>query len=322
MLFNRKKNTENAGNSGNNAGHNSSNGQSHDTHETLIDAFSSDPKAIERDAGLAGRFLIRTLDTAMGWQTSAITAYLRKLQQKNPDASPAEIQEKIDSHFVNIVTGTGGGAGGAAVMPGVGFVTGLAAVAVESLFFLEAAAWHTLASARLRGLDISEPQRRRSLILVGLTGSSGTALVAATIGDEGLKSLSQNKAKQNAGSMLSALGVPQLGGLNKMLFKQAQKRMMKSARMATLGKIMPMGIGIVIGSVANRKLGKKLVENNRTSLGPIPRVWDEIALNDGSAPNSSDNTTPAVNEEGKVAIDATKANAAAQAFQASADKDD
>ena len=239
----------------------------------LTDAVGSDPKKLQEETGVAGRMLIKSLDTAMGWQTSLITGYVRQLHARNPRETPAQIQGRIDDHFLALVTGSGGAAGGAAVIPGVGFVTGLGAVALESVVFLEIAAWHTLASASLRGIDIGEVERRRSLVLVTLMGASGTALVAAAMGDEPLRK--RAPAKDPAASLIARLGIPQLRGLNKALIKQAQKRIAKSARLAVIGKLMPMGIGAVVGAGANRKIGKTLLERARLALGPIPATWPE-----------------------------------------------
>lgn len=237
----------------------------------LTDAVGSDPKALEDETGMAGRALIKSLDTAMAWQTSLITGYVRQLHARKPHETPAQIQKRIDDHFLTLVTGSGGAAGGAAVIPGVGFITGLGAVAVESVVFLEIAAFYTLASAALRDIDISEEERRRSLVLVTLMGSAGTAIVATAMGDEPLRK--QGPDKDPAASLIARLGIPQLGGLNKMLFKQAQKRLAKSARLAIVGKLLPMGIGAVVGAAANRKIGKSLLERSRNSLGPIPATW-------------------------------------------------
>lgn len=239
----------------------------------LTDAVGSDPKKLQEETGVAGRMLIKALDTAMGWQTSAISGYVQQLHARNPRETPAQIQGRIDDHFLALVTGSGGAAGGAAVIPGVGFVTGLGAVALESVVFLEIAAWHTLASASLRGIDIEEEERRRSLVLVTLMGASGTALVAAAMGDEPLRK--RAPAKDPAASLIARLGIPQLRGLNKALIKQAQKRIAKSARLAVIGKLMPMGIGAVVGAGANRKIGKTLLERARLALGPIPATWPE-----------------------------------------------
>lgn len=238
----------------------------------LTDAVGSDPQSLEKETGVAGRLLIKALDTSMGWQTSLITGYVRQLHARKPHETPAQIQKRIDDHFLTLVTGSGGAAGGASVIPGIGFVTGLGAVAVESVVFLEIAAWYTLASASLRGIDIEEEERRRSLVLVTLMGSSGTALVAAAMGDQPLRKAAPQK---DAASLLARLGIPQLGGLNKVMFKQVQKRLAKSARLAIVGKLMPMGIGAVVGAGANRKLGKTLLERARLALGPIPATWPE-----------------------------------------------
>lgn len=239
---------------------------------TVTDAVSSAPEALERDAGKLGSLLVRALDTAMSWQTSTINAYASRLHKQKPTESPAEIQKRIDSHYLAIVTGTGGAAGSASLIPGIGFFTGMAAVAGESILFLEASAWHTLASATLRGIDISQPERRRALILAAMSGASGTALVAAAFGEESLR----KRAKAPASSVISSLGLPQLGLVNKFLFDQAKKRLMKNARLAVIGKLLPLGAGAVIGATANRKMGNSMIDGTRTSLGPLPQSWDEF----------------------------------------------
>ena len=243
-----------------------------DSANTVTDAVNSAPEAIQRDAGKLGTLLIQTLDKAMSWQSSAISGYVKAMHNKKPNQTPAEVQQRIDKHFLNVVTGSGGAAGGTAVLPGIGFITGMAAVTGESLFFLEAAAWHTLASATLRNIDIEDPERRRTLILAAMSGSEGTALVASLLGEESLR----NRSKTSVASMISRLGIPQLGTVNKLLIKQAKKRLMKNARLALIGKLMPFGIGAVLGATANRKMGNTMIDSTRVSLGPVPTSWTEF----------------------------------------------
>lgn len=239
---------------------------------TVTDGVSSTPEALERDAGKLGSLLVRALDTAMSWQTSTIDGYVARLHKKKPTESPTEIQKRIDTHYLNIVTGTGGAAGGAALIPGVGLFTGMAAVAGESILFLEASAWHTLASAALRGVDINQPERRRALILAAMAGASGTALMAAAFGEDSLR----KRAKTPAANVISSLGLPQLGMANRFLFDQAKKRLLKNAKLAIVGKLLPLGIGAVLGAAANRKMGNSMLDGTRTSLGPLPQNWDEF----------------------------------------------
>ncbi|WP_204318295.1 hypothetical protein, partial [Serratia marcescens] len=45
-------------------------------------------------------------------------------------------------------------------------------------------------------------------------------------------------------------------------------------KQAWIGKIMPMGIGAVLGTMANRKLAAKVVHSTSESLGALPSVFD------------------------------------------------
>ena len=51
------------------------------------------------------------------------------------------------------------------------------------------------------------------------------------------------------------------------------KRLGKRFRGVWLGKILPLGVGAVIGTLANRKLAAKAIGNAQTSLGPVPANW-------------------------------------------------
>lgn len=235
--------------------------------QAIVDGLGSDPRALEADASPAGRALIRALDKAVSVQSSAIENYVDRLRRKNPGASPAEIQELVDKHFLRIATGTGAGAGAAAAIPGVGFFMGAAAIGAESLVFLDAAAWYTLASAHLRGVDISEKERRKALILVSLLGAKGTAVVDAFVGDVG-----KSKGLPTMSTM-ARFSAPKLGEVNNRLIRMALKNFSKRFRRAWLGKLMPLGIGAIAGTVANRKLTRAVIANSRESLGVVPATF-------------------------------------------------
>ena len=57
--------------------------------------------------------------------------------------------------------------------------------------------------------------------------------------------------------------------LNGRLLSLATKRLGNRVRNAWLGKLMPLGIGAVIGTVANRKLATSVIANAQESLGPL-----------------------------------------------------
>lgn len=224
-----------------------------------------DPEVLAQESGPAGRFLIGAVEKAAGMQAGVVENYVDWLRSKNPDASPAQLQKILDTHFTRLVTGTGGAAGSAAAVPGIGFVTGALAIGAESLVFLDAAAVYALASAKIRGANIQDPERREALVMMSLTGSSGSAVVDAVVGGG------------SPMAMISRMSAKNVGEVNNRLFRMAVKRIGKSVRLSFLGKLMPLGIGAVIGSVANRKIAARMIERTAEALDPLPASFDTAA---------------------------------------------
>ena len=230
--------------------------------QEIEEALHEDPAQLEKDAGPLGRAFIGAVDKAVQMQTSTIRTYVNWLRRQNPDATPAEIQKLMDKHLKNTVTGTGAGVGAAAAVPGIGLFTGAAAVAGESVLFLDLAAFYAVASAYLRGEDISDPERRRALVLSLLMGTKGLAIVDAMLGDDA--------GKIPGKSTLAKFSGPTLANTNNVLERIAMRSMRKSSRRAWLGKLMPLGIGAVAGTTANRKLADGVIGNIQSGLGAVP----------------------------------------------------
>lgn len=224
----------------------------------VTDYLNSDSTAVLAETGPVAKILVAALDRAAGIQSGVIVKYVEWLKRKNPTASPTEIQRLLDRHFLFTVTGSGAGAGTAAALPGLGFFTGAAAVSAESLLFLDAAAFYSLSSAYLRGIDIADKERRKAIVLLAVLGAEGTILADASLNGKN----PVNVLKKSTGARLTEF--------NSYLFKLAMKRISKSVRLAWLGKLMPLGVGAVLGSIANRKIGKNLVDHISDGLGQLP----------------------------------------------------
>lgn len=248
-------------------GLNRSDNDKREAQKTINDLIGSDPAALEREAGPLGRAFISAVDTAVHLQTGTIRAYVNWLRRQDEDATPAEIQERMAKHFRNTVTGTGAGAGAAAAVPGVGLITGTAAIAGESVLFLDLAAFYTVASAYLRGEDISDPERRRAMVLTTLMGSQGLAIVDAMLGEDAQGLPGKHTLAKFAG--------PQLAQTNNVLTNAAMRSLNKRLRRAWLGKLMPLGLGAAAGTAANRKLADTILGNIQSSLGPVPDTFPE-----------------------------------------------
>lgn len=233
-----------------------------DIRREIDDATKADPAQLEKDAGPLGRAFISAVDKAVHLQTSSIRAYVDWLRRQNPDASPAEIQKTMDKHLKNTVSGTGAGVGATAAVPGIGLVTGAAAVAGESVLFLDLAAFYAVASAYLRGVDVDDPERRRAIVLTLLMGSKGIAIVDAILGDDATTIPGK--------STLAKFSGPTLTQTNNVLERMAMRSLNKQMRRAWLGKLMPLGIGAIAGTTANRKLADGVIENEHDALGAVP----------------------------------------------------
>ncbi|WP_295803326.1 hypothetical protein [uncultured Corynebacterium sp.] len=221
-----------------------------------------DKLSVDESNRISQGFLV-AINKVVSAQSSIIIGYADRLKKKNKDASPEQLQQLIDKHFLNIVSGTGAAAGASAAIPGIGLVSGAAAVGAESLVFLEAAAWYILASAHLRGDDIRDEERRRALVLVVLTGSQGSALVDTMLGD--VTTLSGMKSA----ATLSRFSGPTLSGINGRLTKLFLKQARKKVKWAWLSKLLPMGVGAVLGTTANRKIARQVINHAGTQLSPL-----------------------------------------------------
>ena len=233
--------------------------------QEIDEALREDPTQLEKDAGPLGRAFIGAVDKAVQLQTSTIRTYVDWLRRQNPDATPAEIQKLMDKHLKNTVTGTGAGVGAAAAVPGIGLFSGAAAVAGESVLFLDLAAFYAVASAYLRGEDISDPERRRALVLSLLMGTKGLAIVDAMLGDDA--------GKIPGKSTLAKFSGPTLANTNNVLQRIAMRSMRKTLRRAWLGKLMPLGIGAIAGTTANRKLADGVIDNVQSGLSAMPAAF-------------------------------------------------
>lgn len=233
--------------------------------QEIEEALREDPTQLEKDAGPLGRAFIGAVDKAVQLQTSTIRTYVDWLRRQNPDATPAEIQKLMDKHLKNTVTGTGAGVGAAAAVPGIGLFSGAAAVAGESVLFLDLAAFYAVASAYLRGEDVSDPERRRALVLSLLMGTKGLAIVDAMLGDDA--------GKIPGKSTLAKFSGPTLANTNNVLERIAMRSMRKTLRRAWLGKLMPLGIGAIAGTTANRKLADGVIGNVQSGLSSMPAAF-------------------------------------------------
>ena len=227
---------------------------------------SQPPATVDDHPSAAVRALSAIIERGSRVQVPAIKAYVDRLRKANPDATPAEIVTKLEKYYLAAVMASGAAVGSAAAFPGIGTLAALSAVAGETVVFLEATAVFVLAVAEVHGIPADHRERRRTLVLAVLVGEDSKQAIADLIG-----------RGRTSGAWLAegaaTLPLPAVAQLNSRLLRYFVKRYALRRGALAFGKLLPVGIGAVIGGVGNRMMGKKIVANARKAFGNPPPRW-------------------------------------------------
>jgi len=238
------------------------------------------PATIDDEPSVAARALSQIIERGARVQEPAVRAYVARLRDANPDATPADIIRKLEKHYLAAVMASGAAVGSAAAFPGVGTLVALSAVAGETVVFLEATAVFVLAVAEVYGIPAHHRERRRTLVLAVLVGEDGKRAVGDLLGPG-----------RTSGAWLSegtaSLPLPAVSQLNSRLLKYFVKKYTLKRSAVAMGKMLPVGIGAVVGGGGNRLMGKKIIGNARKAFGNPPARWPVVlhvlpAVYDGS----------------------------------------
>jgi hypothetical protein len=216
--------------------------------------------------GTAARVLSQIIERSSRVQAPAVKAYVDRLRDQNPDATPAEIVTKLEKHYLAAVMASGAAVGSAAAFPGIGTLAALSAVAGETVVFLEATSVFVLAVAEVHGIPADHRERRRTLVLAVLVGEDSKDAVTDLLGPG-----------RTSGAWLAdgaaTLPLPAVSQLNSRLLRYFVKRYTLKRGAIAFGKVLPVGIGAVVGGVGNRMMGKKIIANARKAFGAPPPRW-------------------------------------------------
>jgi hypothetical protein len=227
--------------------------------DSLPDTSNGKPKA-------SARALANIIERSTRIQGPAAAAYVERLRGANPGATPAVIISKLEKRYLAAVTASGAAVGSAAVLPGIGTLAALAAAAGETAVFLEATAFFALAIAAVHGVPAENRELRRALVLSVLVGDDSKHAIADLLGPG-----RTNGAWLSEG--VASLPMPALSQLNSRLLKYAVRRYTLRRGALLFGKMLPIGLGAIIGAIGNRLVGKKIVRNTRKAFGTPPVRW-------------------------------------------------
>lgn len=229
------------------------------------------PPQPEQPTSARDHMMVRGFDRLLTTQRPVVLAHIRGIRRKHPQATPAEVIRILERRYLATVTTGGAGVGAAAVVPGVGTVSSLALTGVETVVFLEATALFAQSVTELHGIAVTDPDRARTVVMALLLGGSGAELVKQLAA----QATGANTTRTQFWGEVIGRTVPQafVGQIAERVQKVFLRRFAQNTGTGAVGRLLPFGIGAVIGGTANHLLGRKVVTASRGAFPGVPLVF-------------------------------------------------
>ena len=236
----------------------------HEPHEPLPDP-NPHPAAGISVTGI--RILDAALDQAVAIPSTAVHNHVDKIRRRNPGATPAQVITILEKQYMLAVGSSGGAVGAIAAVPAVGTGTAIALTAGEVATFFASSAAFALAVADVHGVAVEDTARRRALLMATVLGDQGARTVGAQTG----------LAPQAwARGLLVNMPTTTIRRVNAALARRMLRRQATRQGTLALGRIIPFGIGAVIGVTGARALGRTVVVAAQRAFGPPPTHFPHV----------------------------------------------
>lgn len=210
------------------------------------------------------------LSKLLSVQRPVALAYVRSLRRRHPDATPEELVEIIRKHYLALTTTGGAAVGATAAVPGIGTMAAVGFATAETAGFLELTALFAQSIAEIHGLPVNDPARANALVLGLMLGKDGKNLVQRF----GKKSVGPEALLGDWGATVTKqLPAPVVDMLLRKLRKTFIQKFAARAGGSFFGRLLPFGIGAVIGGVVNAQMARKVANESKTAFGAAPTVF-------------------------------------------------
>jgi hypothetical protein len=226
-----------------------------------------------KDLAASNPFVVRGIDRVLTVQRPVVLAHIRRIRRGRPDATPDQVLRILERRYLTAVTTGGALVGATAAVPAIGTGASLALSGAETAGFLEASALFAQSITEVHGFVVDDPDRARALVMTMVLGSAGTDLVTQLAGQ-----VAGTGGARNAfwGEMITrSLPRSVMGPFADRLKKTFIKRFAVAQGGNVVGRLIPFGIGAVIGGGGNHLLGRQIVRTAREGFGPPPLTFPE-----------------------------------------------
>lgn len=217
--------------------------------------------------GKAIEVVSTALDKAVTFPSEVIRSHVDKVRRKNPEATPAEIIALLEREYLAVSATAGGAVGAAAAFPAVGTGVAVTLTASNVATYFAASAAFSLAVAEVHGIEVDDVVRRRALLLTTILGEDG----AKAVGELGLFS-----SGKWATQILTKLPLGTVKAVNSKLTRRLVRTQSATQGALAFGRIMPFGIGAVVGATGARALSRTVIRNARKAFGEPPATFPRV----------------------------------------------
>lgn len=195
---------------------------------------------------------------------STVKSYVDAVRKKNPMASPEQVIKILASQYKNLMRATGGAVGVSAALPGIGTTTAIVLSAADIGAFLFSASLYSLAVADVHGIEVTDVERRKALLLSSVLGDTGTKTV---------RDLTGKPSMLWGTALLTSLPKSTIKQVNSVLTSRFIKRQLIKYTGLTVGRIVPFGVGAVVGVVGGNGLAATVISQTEKAFGSAPATF-------------------------------------------------
>ncbi len=215
--------------------------------------------------------VLRGIDHLLAAHRPAVLAHIRAIRRAKPGATPAQVIRSLERRYLAAVTTGGALVGASAAIPAVGTGASLALSAGETAGFLEASALFAQSVTEVHGIAVDDPDRARALVMTMMLGNAGADLVRQLAGE--VTGSGQPRSKYWGEMVTSSLPRAAMGHIADRIKHTFLKRFALAQGSNVIGRLIPFGIGAVVGGTGNHLLGRRIITSSRTAFGPAPDIF-------------------------------------------------
>lgn len=229
--------------------------------------------AKSKEIDVSRPFVVKGIDRVLTVQRPAVLAHIRSIRRGHPHDSPEAIIRILERRYLAAVTTGGALVGASAAVPAIGTGTALALSGAETAGFLEASALFAQSITEIHGIVVDDPDRARALVMTMVLGTAGSDLVKQLAGQVSGKGAGKSVFW---GEMLTQ-NMPRavMGPIADRIKVTFMKKFALAQGTNVVGRLIPFGIGAVIGGGGNHMLGRQIVRSSREAFGPPPATFPE-----------------------------------------------